>query len=243
MIKLFKHQVDMVEVAKENTKGVFQSPTGTGKTFAQAGIVAEVLSRGKFSITLVKTPRIGLSNQVATEYTKYITAVGLKFNSLLMHSGKGPELEPDRNLSLEEQLKAFEMVDNLPNATTSTQEMISQIERSKELNTPFVIFTTYHSNEKVYEALAAAGYDINLDINDEAHYLVREDFSKLLDAPNTERQFFFTATLVVSESVDGRGMQNSDRFGEVIYELSIKDAIEEKMILPIRPLRKIGRAV
>jgi superfamily II DNA or RNA helicase len=236
MIQLLPNQDGMLKASKENDKGVLQSPTGTGKTFAQAAIVADLLSQNRFSITLIKTPRIGLSNQLSVEYTKYITAIGLKFNSLLMHSGKGPELEPDRNLSLEEQLKAFEMVDNLPNATTSTQEMIAQIERSKELNEPYIVYTTYHSNQKVYEALEKAGYSIDLDINDEAHYLVREDFSKLLDTPRAIKQFFFTATLVVSESTDGRGMQNPERFGEVIYALSTRDALDMDLIVPVRSL-------
>ena len=236
-MKLFKHQEEMIAAAAAHNKGILQAPTGSGKTFAQAGIVADLLKNEKFSVTVVKTPRIGLSNQVASEYTKYISSLGLNFNTMLIHSGQGPEIDSDSNKSFEEQMEELGGLNELlPRAKSHMGDLIDEIKRSRELNVPYVIFTTYHSNQKVYETLEREGFDVDLDINDEAHYLVREDFSRLLDNPRAKRQYFFTATLIVTESDDGKGMLNVERFGRRIYEMPIAEAIEKGLILPVKPL-------
>lgn len=234
-MKLFEHQIEMIKAAKEQPKGILQAPTGSGKTFAQAGIVEQELLKGGFKIVTVKTPRIGLTNQVAGEYMDFITTKGLKPNSLLVHSGNSIEVDPDGELDLEEQLAAEEIIKTYINATTSTKELISQVKRSKELNIPFLIFTTYHSAEKVINALDREDFKVNLDLNDEAHYLVREDFASILELTLPERQYFFTATPLISDSEEGRGMNNTSRFGVNIYQMGIVEAVSRELILPVKP--------
>ena len=236
-MELFEHQIEMIKAAKEQPKGILQAPTGSGKTFAQAGIVRQELLKGGFKIVMVKTPRIGLTNQVAEEYMDFLTSKGMKPNSLLVHSGNSIEVDPDKELDLEEQLANIKkIIKTYVNATTSTKELISQIKRSKELDIPFLIFTTYHSATKVINALDREDFIVNLDLNDEAHYLVREDFASILELTIPERQYFFTATAVHSTAKqEGRGMQNSDRFGKTIYHMSIAEAVSRGLILPVKP--------
>jgi hypothetical protein len=91
-------------------------------------------------------------------------------------------------------------------------------------------------------------------LNDEAHYLVQETFyDNLIGKINTEREYFFTATLRVNDSDDdtdldnyetqeGRGMFNVDSYGRVIAKLLPRDAIEMgKMVRPrIHEVQTIG---
>ena len=122
------HQEAMVAAAAANKKGILQAPTGSGKTFAQAGIVADLLQRSTFSITVVKTPRIGLSNQVATEYIKYISSKDLPFNSMLIHSGQGPEVNSDSTKSFEEQMEALGGLNELlPKAKSHMGDLVDEI--------------------------------------------------------------------------------------------------------------------
>ena len=232
---LFEHQLEMVSAASNNAKGIIQAPTGSGKTFAQAGIIVDEFSKGGFKLIMVKTPRIGLTNQVAKEHIDYINFQGYKANSLLIHSGASIEIEPDCNLTLEDQLKAADLVNEYSNATTSTTELLSQIKRSRELGIPFIVFTTYHSADKVINALDILDLIVDLDINDEAHYLVREDFSSILELTPPNRQYFFTATPLTSDSDSGRGMNNDDKFGGSIYEMGIAEAVSRHLILPVKP--------
>jgi superfamily II DNA or RNA helicase len=71
-------------------------------------------------------------------------------------------------------------------------------------------------------------------LNDEAHNLVQDRFYDIIDTINTERQYFFTATMRVNEqSPEGRGMNNVSSYGEVIHLLLPRDAIEMgKMVRP-----------
>lgn len=235
-MELFEHQIEMIKAAKEQPKGILQAPTGSGKTFAQAGIVRQELLKGGFKVVMVKTPRIGLTNQVAEEYMDFLTSKGMKPNSLLVHSGNSIEVDPDRELNLEEQLANIKkIIKTYVNATTSTKELISQIKRSKELDIPFLIFTTYHSATKVINALDREDFTVDLDLNDEAHYLVREDFASILELTIPERQYFFTATVIKSGSEQGRGMENRDRFGDIIYHMGIAEAVSKGLILPVKP--------
>jgi superfamily II DNA or RNA helicase len=246
-IQLADHQKQMVKRSKKFNKGRFQAPTGVGKTFAQAEILRLQLKQG-FSVSVVKSPRIGLSNQLAEDYNDYISNVSpkLQYQNLLVHSGDALDFEVDYDASFEEQLESMQNIENSQiYSTTDKKEIKSRVRRAKELNTPIVIFTTYHSNLKVVEVLKSMKISISLDINDEAHYLVREDFAKILDKNyekgkyyiDPKRRYFFTATEKHTDSNEGLGMNNESLFGKQIYFMSIATAIELKLILQVEPYR------
>jgi hypothetical protein len=76
-------------------------------------------------------------------------------------------------------------------------------------------------------------YDIDLMINDEAHYLVQEDFNKVVRNTTAKKVFHFTATMVFTKSEGGRGMNNQAVFGEVLYIMTPRQAIENGLM--VRP--------
>ena len=103
MKKLDQHQIEAVIEANKYHRGIIQRPTGAGKTLIQAEIVAQLLCTGKFSITLVKAPRIMLANQLAKEYTLYLND-RLKdpqcYVSFLVHSGERSEILNEDDLKV-----------------------------------------------------------------------------------------------------------------------------------------------
>jgi superfamily II DNA or RNA helicase len=237
-IQLADHQKQMVKAAKKESKGRFQAPTGVGKTFAQAEILRLQLKDG-FSVSIIKSPRISLSNQLANEYSEFISnqSPKLKWEKFLVHSGESLDFEVDDEASFEDQLEAMQQLESSGiDSTTSPIAIREKVLQARKLNIPIVIFTTYHSNIKVSDTLKNMRVSIALDINDEAHYLVREDFSDILSAYNPKRQYFFTATEKHGESIDGKGMNNESRFGKKLFNLSVAEAVKLKLILPVNPL-------
>ena len=74
---------------------------------------------------------------------------------------------------------------------------------------------------------------ISITLNDEAHYLVQEQFHDILNILNTKRCYFFTATTISTPSDTGRGMNNTDSYGDILYSLIPRQAIElGKMVRP-----------
>jgi superfamily II DNA or RNA helicase len=238
MITLYKHQNDMVKASAEHAKGVFVAPTGSGKTLAQADIVAhEILTNG-FKVIVVKTPRISLSNQICQEYTSYLyknygMCKGRNYDSIILHSGKADEApddyRTDNNLDLARYFKQF------PEAESDALAVANLMEAARDKKIPFVIFTTYHSTEKAWNIINDLGESVTLDINDEGHFLTQRCFNNIFDLYEPKRQYSFTATLRETDSDEGRGMNNVDKFGQEIYKLPIAEAIQKDLILPILP--------
>lgn len=235
-INLFNHQQEMYNAMKENTSGILQAPTGSGKTYPQAAIIKDYVVKGG-SIVVVSSPRIGLSNQLSSVVESYLAGEEVPSNlysSLLMHSGAGVELTDD-DMSLEE-IKALALRGSEIEATTFVERLYTLIDYTSNNNSTLVIFTTYHSTEKVFEAIERKGSQVDLHINDEAHYLTREDFNPILDNTQANKRFFFTATPIVSVSNLGRGMNNSDKFGTQIYALETKKAIDLGLVVKPKAL-------
>jgi superfamily II DNA or RNA helicase len=243
MKKLLQHQLEAVLEANKYYRGIIQRPTGAGKTLIQAEIVAQLLCSGKFSVTLVKSPRIMLANQLAKEYTLYLND-RLKdpqsYVSFLAHSGERSEILSDedlKGLSEEETLVVLKSITNSIDALTERKEIEKRIKWAKKNNKPVVIFTTYHSNIKVIDVMreirGLKNKSVDLDINDEAHNLRSSAFHPILTHYNPIRQYHFTATLSNTKSSSGRGM-NNPIYGGIITQMSVAKAIEMELILPLK---------
>jgi superfamily II DNA or RNA helicase len=243
MKKLDQHQIEAVIEANKYHRGIIQRPTGAGKTLIQAEIVAQLLCTGKFSITLVKAPRIMLANQLAKEYTLYLND-RLKdpqcYVSFLVHSGERSEIlnEDDlKGLSEEEMIEALTSISSSIDSLTDRREIANKIKWAKKNNKPLVIFTTYHSNLKVIDTIREVRglktRAIDLDLNDEGHNLRSSAFHPILTYYNPARQYHFTATLSNSKSSSGRGM-NNPIYGGVISSMTAAEAISKGLILPLK---------
>ena len=93
--KLYDYQLAAVDATDKNDKGIVCMPTGTGKTFVQASVIAkEILkSKGKFGIYVINAPRIMLSYQLLKEVYSFLTYAGIDARYMSVHSGGSNDME------------------------------------------------------------------------------------------------------------------------------------------------------
>lgn len=232
---LYDYQKEAVESTLKSKKGIIVLPTGTGKTYCQAAIIAnDILNhRNSFRIYVVNAPRILLTYQLLKEVYSVLVNSGIDARYHLVHSGTAvdeSELETVRVLSnVDGNSINFSEID----ATTSVSKTYEIIEKAKSQNLPIIIFSTYNSAENIEIARLMVNRPISIILNDEAHYLVQERFYDILHTLYAERCYFFTATTKHTPSDTGRGMNNFESYGSILYYLSPREAIEKgKMVRP-----------
>lgn len=235
-MKALQHQLEVLEKLEKNTKGKIIIPTGTGKTFIQGLDLARQIEKTEgFNIYVVLAPRIMLSFQLLVEYQKTMYSKSIDAKYMCVHSGGSTEENDD--------MAMLRIQNNIPYSnivsTTSSSDIKSEIRKAKKENKPLIIFSTYNSSERIVDGLGRQ--NINSTYCDEAHYLVRENFHMFLKKVKTERLFFFTATEKHSESDEGLGMNNEDVYGEVLYFMSPRQAIDNGLML--RPRIQIVRTM
>jgi len=106
------------------------------------------------------------------------------------------------------------------------------IRKSKKQKLPLILFSTYHSSERIEKARKNQRA-IDIILNDEAHYLVQNSFHHIIQTVKHNRQYFFTATTRVTSSDTGQGMNNVEQYGELIYLMTPRQAIDNGFM--IRP--------
>ena len=232
----YNHQIEVLDVLKNNTIGKVILPTGTGKTWIRAlDLANRITDKNEFGVYVVTSPRIMLSYQLLSENKKIMYPRGIDARYLCVHSGgKSEDSEDMEILRLENNIEYSEI-----SSTTSVNEIEVCVNKAKKENKPLIIFTTYNSAERILGGLGSN--KINTVYCDEAHYLVRENFHNFLKKVDTENIFFFTATEKHSESDEGYGMNNESIYGEILYYMSPRQAIDDGLIL--RPRMQIVRTI
>lgn len=216
------YQQEAVNESLKTSKGIICLPTGSGKTAVQSSIIMTDYQKNPgHKVYLVLAPRIVLSYQLLKEYFIDFNSAGLKFWYAGLHSGGSVEIkefEEARDGDLEFQ--------NIV-VTTSSGAIKEEVEKAKVQDLPIIIFGTYHSAERALMAMNGRPFDIV--ICDEAHYLVSDQFEGLVkvDGIKADRLLFFTATMQTTSSETGKGMNNKERFGEVILQRIPREMIEE----------------
>ena len=85
----YNYQIEAAETTEINQKGIIVMPTGTGKTFVQAGIIANNITNNPgFGVYVVNAPRIMLSYQLLEEFFKFNINNGIDARYMAVHSGK-----------------------------------------------------------------------------------------------------------------------------------------------------------
>jgi len=229
-MELYDYQQVAVNKTDQHKKGIFVLPTGTGKTMIQAAIIEKFIgSTNQFKMFVVNGPRIILTYQLLKEVYTYMVERGIECRYHFVHSGSPLDISD---------LEQLRILTDIPfsqiGSTTSSIELTKVMEETRELSIPLIIFSTYHSADRIEQSRRFINQSISVVFNDEAHYLVQNRFYDIIDTINTERQYFFTATMRVNEeSPEGRGMNNVSSYGEVIHLLLPRDAIEMgKMVRP-----------
>ena len=208
---LYDYQNEALVEIQKNKKGIIILPTGTGKTFLEAAIIAVdiIRNQNKFGIYVINAPRIMLSFQLLKEMYSFLLSSKIDCRYMCVHSGGAGDLEELEKVRLEcnegedEDIK-FSQIES----GTSIIKIKTFIETAREQNLPLVFLSTYNSCERINSASMEANEIINIMINDEAQYIVEKRFFETINNMNSIRNYFFTATPRYTKSSNGRGMNN-----------------------------------
>jgi len=195
-------------------------PTGTGKTFVQAGIIAEDIKNNPgFRVYVINSPRIMLSYQLLEEVFKFNINNGIDARYIAVHSGRMEQKDLDQYRSQNSEFDYSQII-----STTSPIEINQVVNNAKKSNQPLIFFSTYNSAIRIENGRGEE--KINIILNDEAHYLVQERFNTDFNQMETERKYFFTATTKETPSDEGLGMNNIEFYGDKIYVMTPAEAIQ-----------------
>ena len=248
MIILEKHQEEQLQKTKNYNKGILTAPTGTGKTYPMAFVASDAIKEG-VEVVMVKFPRISLVTQQVGSFVAIFNQELLSYQQpyqIMIHSGNDIEFIDYKSLAEELEngkisIKKYKELEvnrlketcGLANieAVSSFQEACIKI-NAQPKGKPIVVYTTYHSNQKSVDIIETCGLNIELDINDEAQYLVQEKFFECIENYSPPRQYFWTATLKSQveswiKEETGRAMKNKLIFGDII------NAIKNNLIVPM----------
>lgn len=230
-------QINAFSNTKEEKVGQINMPTGTGKTLIQKAIhVNDMLdksSRNETGIYVIASHRLGLCNQLFEECMNLIFDCGIKCDMLYI----GSEKYDFSKIYDKYSKKGIKINTNSidAKATTITESILATARRSKMNNHHLFIVSTYHSFNRL---VALSSLNVNKPISvctfDEAHTTTKELFQENINNVKEliDRQYFFTATRRVRGETGG---QNDFSFyGKVLYEMSIRSAIEQGEI--VRPV-------
>ena len=296
ILKLYDYQQECVNELKTHDKGIVCLPTGTGKTLIQATVIANDIIEhpNEFRLYVINAPRIMLSYQLLKDVYTHLMSNHIEARYMCVHSGGQTDMEDLEKIRIESNENESDTIpfSEIENGT-QVQGIREIIIKSRNLNLPLILFSTYNSASRIelarlneiqekevierkefakpikedfgmvdgkwnskesednyldtlrkwekseyykntIEFTADTTYDsINIVMNDEAHYLIQERFYPILSTLKSDRCYFFTATTIVTPSDLGRGMNNSDSYGEIIYMMTPREAIERgKMVRP-----------
>ena len=229
--KLYKHQEEALKAIKANTKGIIHLPTGTGKTTIIARSIIEKIidENNKGNVIdpiIVMSPRIILTHQILNDVRNELIKHKINCKYINVNSGTAEDNNDVRDL---EELLGFNH--HILENTTNVEEIKEAYENSKNSKVPLIIFAVYNSVKQIQKS--------NIPISniycDEAHYLLSNEFNYITDKDVFEKanKYYFTATLKETKSDDSVGMNNKDKYGEIIYSKSPLEMIEAGII--IRP--------
>ena len=227
MFEFYPYQKEAFNKCQVNNKGIVVMPTGTGKTFVQAGIIAnDIKNNPGFRMYVVNAPRIMLSYQLLEEVMKFNLNNGIDARYMAVHSGRLDEM-----LELQKLRKSKGYKHSQIESTTKSNAISEMITKAKETNQPLIFFSTYNSSIRIEEGRQQE--PINIIMNDEAHYLTQERFNTDFNKMETERKYFFTATTKETPSDKGLGMNNEEFYGKRIFIMTPFKAIQlGKMVRP-----------
>ena len=237
---LYPYQKEAVTTTFENDRGTICMPTGTGKTFCQAAIIADSITKNNngFGMYVINAPRILLTYQLLKEVFGFLGMHGIDARYMFVHSGASIDKQEiskiKRNLKIEN-IKYAQI-----NSGTNPVEISAFMEIARNQDLPLVMFSTYDSAPQIEIARLISGIgNINITLNDEAHYLIQEQYHDVIDTLIDEREYFFTATRRSPERSNpdepylGRGMDNVEKYGELLFNMTPREAIElGKMVRP-----------
>ena len=202
-------------------KGIINLPTGTGKSFIQAGCIANTIAKdiamGIYGVYVVLAPRILLSNQLFASIKEDLVNSGTDCQYLIDNSGRFTS-DMEWVASIRELEDGNGLVNREMESTTSPVVIQQYFDKAQREKVPLVIAGTYDSAEQIQKA----GVHVRELHCDEAHYLVPNieenttGFAWIAPDFIADRKFFYTATMKFTNG--NLGMDSVELFGEVLYQ-------------------------
>jgi len=216
------HQVKAInktiEYFKTKERGKVIMPCGTGKSLTAFWIANELKAKS----VLIAVPSLALLQQTLKVWTREYLIAGIKPDWLCVCSDQTVSDDQDDFVS-----NIYELGIDV----TTDKNEIKKFLRSKS-NTK-IVFTTYQSGKVT--ALGAKGFTFDLGIMDEAHKTVglgSKPMAHLIHQKNIKikHRLFMTATerLFRGDKEEYLSMDDPRDYGDLIYQLSFKEAIEAK---------------
>jgi superfamily II DNA or RNA helicase len=215
----YLHQNKIGESLQCNGKGIVVAGTGAGKSYTIGWDIQKRIDAGE-SVIVVVAPRIMLCQQLFKTTESLLRSS--TFQHMFVYSGEAIQRE-------EEHLTSEQILD-VSFATTSITNIQEEKERADRNNLPLLIFTTYHSLNRVVDS----GIPIDTAYLDEVHNAVALEFSKYVKKLSqiANRLYSFTATLKKTNTKKGRGNNNEEIYGKIICEINAKELVESGVIVP-----------
>jgi superfamily II DNA or RNA helicase len=211
-LEAFDSIISAIKNGKGSAKGRVVIPTSGGKTWVEASVLNHQINATSASnIHIVLAPTIMLTNKLIYEYRKF---GGTKYNEIAFHSGDDPEF--DNTLINPLAIKA----------TTKPDQVYLEVIAAQSSGKDLVIFSTYHSCHRLKQL------QVMTLIADESHHCVAKVFNKAVNAINANVKLFFTATEKHTTGKNGRGLNNTSMYGELLYSIPPRELIARGLIVP-----------
>jgi superfamily II DNA or RNA helicase len=214
------HQIEAikktVEYFKSRDRGKVIMPCGTGKSLAAFWIANEMKAKS----IIIAVPSLALLQQTLKVWTKEFLINDIAPNWLCVCSDDTVKEDQDSFVSYTYDLGI---------EVTTDKNEIKKFLKAKTNNIK-VVFTTYQSGKVT--AAGSKGFTFDLGIMDEAHKTVGhgdKPMAHLIHQRNIKikHRLFMTATerLFRGDKEEYLSMDDPRDYGEIIYELTFKDAI------------------
>jgi superfamily II DNA or RNA helicase len=216
------HQVkaikNTIEYFKTKERGKVIMPCGTGKSLTAFWIANELKAKS----VLIAVPSLALLQQTLKVWTREYLIAGIKPDWLCVCSDQTVSDDQDDFVS-----NIYELGIDV---TTDKNEIKKFLKSKANIK---VVFTTYQSGKVT--AQGSKGFTFDLGIMDEAHKTVglgSKPMAHLIHQKNIKikHRLFMTATerLFRGDKEEYLSMDDPRDYGDLIYQLSFKEAIEAK---------------
>lgn len=207
MLTLRPHQKRALDALLNTSRGCVYCPTGGGKTMIMIEDLKRRLNASETPQTVViAAPRILLATQLSEEFESALRG-HVDFVIGHVHSGETHHWR-----------------------STNLDKIENFVKLKDCFNTHVILFTTYHSLSRVVDS----GIEINYAYFDEAHNATQKGHFVGVAATSmsSDNAYFFTATPKFSRSPLGRGMNNSEIYGNTIINVPAPELINNGSIIP-----------
>ena len=218
--KPLRHQENILTIVKKyyetNKYGRLYSPCGTGKTFMCYWLNAKILKNNKIFIVV---PSLYLLSQTYECWMKEQQYETLKYHFILI----GSDVYNKNTL-----LSEF-------NATTDEKIIKSELVKYDKI----VVILTYQSSDILIKICKKNNYKFDFGNYDEVHKTVGvcdKLFTKLIKSNIDHKRLCLTATEKIYDGNDEfvLSMDNTNIYGNLIYNYSLKKAIDDDVLVDYR---------